>query len=41
MCKLRLSSDTQAETRVVAQAVYEELKKKFPVAAPLLVEGVL
>jgi thymidylate synthase (FAD) len=41
MCKLRLSSDTQYETRVVAQAVYEELKKQFPVAAPLLVEGVL
>jgi thymidylate synthase (FAD) len=41
MCKLRLSSDTQAETREVAQAVYEELKKQFPVAAPLLVEGVL
>jgi thymidylate synthase (FAD) len=41
MCKLRLSSDTQAETRVVAQAVYEELKKQFPVAAPLLVEGVI
>ena len=41
MCKLRLSSDTQAETRVVAQAVYEELKKQFLVAAPLLVEGVL
>jgi thymidylate synthase (FAD) len=41
MCKLRLSSDTQAETRVVAQAVYEELKKQFPVAAPLLVEGAL
>jgi thymidylate synthase (FAD) len=41
MCKLRLSSDTQAETRKVAQAVYEELKKQFPVAAPLLVEGVL
>jgi thymidylate synthase (FAD) len=41
MCKLRLSSDTQAETRVVAQAVYEELKKQFPISAPLLVEGVL
>jgi thymidylate synthase (FAD) len=41
MCKLRLGSDTQAETRVVAQVVYEELKKQFPVAAPLLVEGVL
>jgi thymidylate synthase (FAD) len=41
MCNLRLSSDTQAETREVAQAVYEELKKVFPVAAPLLVEGVI
>jgi thymidylate synthase (FAD) len=41
MCKLRLSSDTQAETREVAEAVYEELKKQFPVAAPLLVEGVI
>jgi thymidylate synthase (FAD) len=41
MCKLRLISDTQAETRVVAQSVYEELKKQFPVAAPLLVEGVI
>ena len=40
MCKLRLSTDTQYETRLVAQAVYEELKKQFPVAAPLLVEGV-
>lgn len=41
MCKLRLSKDTQYETRLVAQVVYEELKKQFPVAAPLLVEGVL
>jgi thymidylate synthase (FAD) len=40
MCKLRLSKDTQYETRLVAQAVYEELKKQFPVAAPMLVEGV-
>jgi len=40
MCKLRLSKDTQAETRYVAEKVYEELKKQFPVAAPLLVEGV-
>ena len=39
-CKLRLSKDTQAETRYVAEEVYEELKKQFPVAAPLLVEGV-
>jgi thymidylate synthase (FAD) len=41
MCKLRLSKDTQYETRLVAQGVYTELKKQFPVAAPLLVEGVL
>jgi thymidylate synthase (FAD) len=40
MCKLRLSKDTQYETRLVAQQVYEELKKQFPVSAPLLVEGV-
>lgn len=40
MCKLRLASDTQAETRYVAEKVYEELKKQFPIAAPLLVEGV-
>ena len=40
MCKLRLSPDTQYETRLVAQQVYEELKKQFPAAAPLLVEGV-
>ena len=40
MCKLRLGSDTQVETRYVAEKVYEELKKQFPVAAPLLVEGV-
>jgi thymidylate synthase (FAD) len=41
MCKLRLSKDTQYETRLVAQGVYAELKKQFPVAAPLLVEGVI
>jgi thymidylate synthase (FAD) len=41
MCKLRLSSDTQDETTEVAKVVYEELKKQFPVAAPLLVEGVI
>ena len=40
MCKLRLGKDTQAETRHVAEQVYEELKNQFPVAAPLLVEGV-
>ena len=41
MCKLRLSKDTQYETRVVAEGVYEELKKQFPISAPLLVEGVI
>ena len=40
MCKLRLGKDTQAETRYVAEKVYEELKKQFPIAAPLLVEGI-
>ena len=40
MCKLRLSKDTQYETRMVAQAVYDELKNQFPVAAPMIVEGV-
>tara|TARA_R110000796_G_scaffold30122_4_gene80726 strand:+ start:45 stop:854 length:810 start_codon:yes stop_codon:yes gene_type:complete len=41
MCKLRLSKDTQYETRMVAEKVYEELKKQFPISAPLLVEGVV
>jgi len=41
MCRLRLNKDTQYETRLVAESVYSELKKQFPVAAPLLVEGVL
>jgi thymidylate synthase (FAD) len=41
MCKLHLAKEIQYETRLVAQGVYEELKKQFPVAAPLLVEGVL
>ena len=40
MCTLRLAPDSQYETRLVAQKVYEELKKQFPVGAPLLVEGV-
>jgi len=40
MCKLRLSKDTQYETRLVAKQVYTELKKQFPVAAPMIVEGV-
>ena len=37
MCKLRLHPEAQYEARLVAQKVYEELKKQFPVAAPLLV----
>jgi thymidylate synthase ThyX len=41
MCKLRLGSDTQLETQYVAQGVYDKLKERFPVSAPLLVEGVI
>ena len=40
MCSLRVKEDTQYESRLVAKKVYEELKKQFPIAAPLLVEGV-
>ena len=40
MCKLRCHPEAQYESRLVADRVYEELKKQFPVAAPLLVEGV-
>jgi thymidylate synthase (FAD) len=40
MCRERMASDAQYESRLVANKVYEELKKQFPVAAPLLVEGV-
>jgi thymidylate synthase (FAD) len=40
MCRERMSPDAQHETRVVAQQVYELLKKQFPVSAPILVEGV-
>jgi len=40
MCKLRIHPEAQYESRLVAEKVYEELKKQFPVAAPLLVEGV-
>ncbi len=41
MCKLRLHPEAQYEARLVAQQVYEELKKQFPVSAKLLVEGVV
>ena len=40
MCKLRIHPEAQYESRLVAERIYEELKKQFPVAAPLLVEGV-
>jgi len=40
MCSLRLKDDTQYETRLVAKEVYKHLCNQFPVAAPLLVEGV-
>jgi len=40
MCQLRLSKDSQYETRFVAKEVYKHLCNQFPVAAPLLVEGV-
>ena len=41
MAKLRLAPDSQYETRLVAEKIYTELKRQFPVAAPLLVEGVI
>jgi len=41
MCQLRCHPEAQYESRLVANKVYEELKKQFPVAAPLLVEGVI
>ncbi len=40
MCSLRLKEDTQYETCLVAKEVYKHLCNQFPVAAPLLVEGV-
>lgn len=41
MCRLRIQEDTQYESRVVANQVYDLMKGVFPVAAPLLVNGVL
>jgi len=41
MAKLRLAPDSQYETRLVAEKIYTELKRQFPIAAPLLVEGVI
>jgi thymidylate synthase (FAD) len=39
MCQLRLGSEVQAETRYIAEQVYEHLRKQFPVAAPLFIHG--
>ena len=38
MCKLRLDSHTQKETREVAQMISDEAKKLFPVSWPALLE---
>jgi len=40
MCKLRLAPDSQYETRLVAEVIYKELEKQFPVSAGLIVKGV-
>ena len=39
LCKLRMSKDSQYETRIVAEKIYEHLKNQFPISAPLLVYG--
>ena len=39
MCQLRLPSDTQQETRVVAQQISEKMSELFPVAWTALMEG--
>ena len=39
MCKLRLPSDTQQETRVVAQQISEKMSELFPVSWTALMEG--
>ncbi len=41
MCRERLGSDAQKETRHVAEEVYKVLKEHYPVSAKCLVEGVL
>ena len=40
MCKLRLKADAQAETRLVAEQVYEVACEKFPLSFPALVGDV-
>ena len=39
MCRLRCSSDTQSETRVVADNISEEMRKLFPVSWDALMQG--
>lgn len=39
MCRLRLPSDTQQETRVVAQQIDEEMSEIFPVSWAALTKG--
>ena len=39
MCRERLGSDVQVETRYVAEQVYKHLQTYFPISAKALVEG--
>jgi thymidylate synthase (FAD) len=39
MCRLRLPSDTQQETRVVAQQISEKMSELFPVSWAALIKG--
>ena len=39
MCRLRCSSDTQSETRLVADNISEEMRKLFPVSWDALMQG--
>ena len=39
MCRLRLPSDTQQETRVVAQQISEKMKDLFPVSWDALTDN--
>ena len=38
MCKLRCASDTQLESRIVADQISEQMKKLFPVSWEALME---
>ena len=39
MCRLRLPSDTQQETRVVADQISEKMHELFPVSWPALMSN--